>query len=175
MSDVSNSGQGYGQYGQPAYGQQGYSDPIPAQQYGSQGYAPAGYPVGPQAYGSPQGGPIGGVRGTGVCILLFIVTLGFYGWFYFYKIHEEMKRHSGQGIGGGIALILTIFVSFVLPYLSSAEVGKLYERRGQHAPVSAMTGLWYFPGMFIIVGPIVWFVKMNGALNAYWRSLGAAG
>jgi len=27
----------------------------------------------------------------------------------------------------------------------------------------------------VIVGLIVWFVKTNGALNAYWRSLGAQG
>jgi hypothetical protein len=39
-------------------------------------------------------------------------------------------------------------------------------------PVSGATGLWYFPGMFILVGPLVWFVKTNGALNAYWRAHG---
>jgi hypothetical protein len=37
-----------------------------------------------------------------------------------------------------------------------------------------MTGLWYFPGVLILVGPIVWFVKTNGALNDYWRSQGVA-
>jgi hypothetical protein len=42
-----------------------------------------------------------------------------------------MKHHTGEGLGGGIALVLAIFV-----------------------------------------GLIVWFVKVNGALNAYWRSLG---
>jgi hypothetical protein len=85
-----------------------------------------------------------------------------------------MKRHSGQGIDGGIALILTIFVGFVMPYITSSEVGGLYERRGQVKPVSGATGLWYFPGMFLVVGPLVWFIKTNGALNSYWRSLGAA-
>ncbi len=38
-----------------------------------------------------------------------------------------------------------------------------------------MTGLWYFPGSLILVGPIIWFVKTNNALNDYWRSVGAAG
>ncbi len=28
-------------------------------------------------------------------------------------------------------------------------------------------------GWFLFVGLIVWFVKTNGALNSYWRSLGA--
>jgi hypothetical protein len=27
--------------------------------------------------------------------------------------------------------------------------------------------------MLILVGPIVWFVKTNAALNDYWKSLGA--
>ena len=129
-----------------------------------------------QPMGQPMGsGPIGQVRGTGVSILLFIVTFGIYGWFYWFKVHEEMKRHSGQGIGGGVALILALFVSIVMPYITSAEVGGLYRRRGQAEPVSAMTGLWYLPGMFILVGPIIWFVKTNGALNDYWKSLGAQG
>jgi hypothetical protein len=133
-------------------------------------------PATPAAYGQQAGGaPIGKVRSTGTCILLAIVTLGIYTWVWYFKTHEEMKRHSGQGIGGGIALVLALFVSIVMPYITSAEVGGLYERRGQEKPVSGATGLWNFPGAFILVGPIVWFVKTNGALNDYWRSVGAQG
>ncbi|MFL6100795.1 MAG: DUF4234 domain-containing protein [Actinomycetales bacterium] len=137
---------------------------------------PVPYPAAPPAYPVPyQGGPgsIGEVRSTGTCILLFIVTLGFYGWYWYFKTHEEMKRHSGVGIGGGIALLLAILAGIVMPYLTSGEVGELYHRRGQAKPVSAATGLWSFPGALILVGPIIWFVKTNGALNDYWRSLGA--
>ena len=86
-------------------------------------------------------GPVGQVRSTGTCFLLMIVTLGFYSWYWYYKTHDEMKRHSGQGIGGGVALILAIFIGIVMPFLSSNEVGDLYERRGQARPVSAVTGL----------------------------------
>lgn len=136
----------------------------------------------PQAAGQPgaantpysgQMGQLGTIRGTGVCVLLLIVTLGFYSLYWFFKTHDEMKRHSGQGMGGGIALLLSIFVGFVMPYLTSSETGDLFERTGRSKPVSGATGLWYFPGMLILVGPIVWFVKTNGALNAYWRSMGA--
>ena len=84
-----------------------------------------------------------------------------------------MKRHSGEGLGGGIALVIAVVVGAASPFLSSHEVGQLYERRGQPAPVSALTGLWVLPGFLLLVLPIVWFVKTNGALNAYWRSLGA--
>lgn len=120
-------------------------------------------------------GPPGKVRETGTCILLMIVTLGIYGFYWYFKTSEEMKRHSGNGIGGGIALLLAIVVGIVMPFLSSNEVGHLYERRGQKPPVSALTGLWVLLlGWFFFVGAIVWFVKTNRALNDYWTSLEAA-
>lgn len=139
--------------------------------------APA-YAAPAPAYGGAMTatGELGKIRGTGACVLLSIVTLGFYTWYWYYKTSDEMKRHSGEGIGGGLALILAILVSIVMPFLSSAEVGKLYERRGQPAPVKATTGLWFLLlGWFFFVGAFVWFVKTNGALNAYWRSQGAQG
>jgi hypothetical protein len=131
----------------------------------------------PPAYVHPGGtAPVGTIRSTGTCILLTIVTLGFYSWYWYYKTHEEMKQHSGTGLGGGLALVLAIFVGIAMPFLTSNEVGGLYERRGQPKPVSAATGLWaLLLGWFFFVGLIVWFVKTNGALNAYWRSVGAQG
>jgi hypothetical protein len=138
--------------------------PPPAAPPYAPGYPPAGY------YGP---GPIGQVRSTGTLILLYIVTFSIYGWFWYYGVHDEMKRHrNGQGLGGGIALILAIFVSIVMPFLTADEVGKLYEARGQAKPVSAITGLWI---LLPIAGAIVWFVKTNAALNDYWKSLGAPG
>jgi hypothetical protein len=117
---------------------------------------------------------IGKVRDTGTCFLLMIVTLGFYSLYWYFKTHDEMKRHSGNGIGGGIALVLAIFVGVVMPFLSSNEVGHLYQQRGQRPPVTVMTGLWaLLLGWFFFVGYIVWFVQTNRALNDYWRSLGA--
>ena len=122
------------------------------------------------------GGPIGQVRNTGTCILLTIVTLGIYSLYWYYKTHEEMKQHSGTGLGGPVALILAFFVGIVMVFLTPNEVGGLYERRGQAKPVSAATGLWFLLlGWFFLVGAIVWFVKTNNALNDYWRSVGAQG
>jgi hypothetical protein len=132
--------------------------------------------VAPQYAAAPVAGGqvfVGKVRSTGLAILLFIVTLGIYGLVWWFLVHDEMKKHSGQGIGGLVALILGWFISPVAAFFTSDEVGKLYERSGRQAPVTALTGLWYFPGMFILVGPIVWFVKTNGALNDYWRANGA--
>ena len=175
--------QGYGQppYGQPPYGQQ----PGPA--YGGQGWTQPQEGYGQPASGAylqpmppptswfagPPAGPLGKVRGTGVVILLTIVTLGIYSLVYYYSVHEEMKRHSGEGLGGVLGLVLAFFIGIVSPFLLSKEVGDLYERQGRVAPVSAVTGLWVFPGILILVGPLVWLIKTNGALNAYWRALGA--
>lgn len=127
-----------------------------------------------QAYApQPATGPIGKVRGTGACILLAVVTFGIYALVWFYQTHEDMKRHTGQGLGGTVALLIALFLGLASPYLTSNEVGSMFERRGQAKPVSGLTGLWYFPGVFLVIGPLVWFIKTNGALNAYWRSLGA--
>jgi hypothetical protein len=146
--------------------------PPSASPYPTYPAAPPGAPVAP-AYGAT--GQVGEIRSTGTCILLYIVTFGIYGLYWYYKVHEDMKRHSGTGLGGGLALVLAFFIGFVMPFITASEIGELYERRGQEKPVSGATGLWVIPGFLIIVGPIVWFVKVNGALNDYWRSLGAVG
>jgi hypothetical protein len=126
----------------------------------------------PARYARPAG-TVGEVRGTGLQMLLFLVTLGIWGYVYYFQVHDEMKRHAGTGIGGVLALVLNVFVGVVSPFLLSHEVGGLYERRGLRKPVSALTGLWFFPGILILVGPFIWFVLTNRALNDYWRSVDA--
>ena len=118
-------------------------------------------------------GPAGQVRATGLQVLLFVVTFGIWGYVYFFQTHDELKRHGGEGIGGVLALLLAVVFWMASPFLLSHEVGRLYERRGGRKPVSARTGLWFFPGIFLLVGPLVWFVLTNRALNGYWRSVGA--
>ena len=148
----------------------------PGQQYGAAPYGAPQYgtpaPYAPTGYGA---GPVGRVRSTGTCVLLFVVTLGIYSLYWYFATHDEMKRHSGTGLGGPIALLLALFVGVASPFLSSNEIGELYTRRGQTPPVTGVTGLWVIPGFLLVVLPIVWFVKTNGALNDYWRSLGAQG
>ena len=140
----------------PRYG--GYTQPMPSV-------------PGPAQYAQPQG-PIGQIRPTGMIILLFFVTLGIWGFVYYFQTQEEMKRHTGEGIGGLWALVIAFIFGLVSPFILSHEVGQLYERRGAEKPVSALTALWFFPGIFILVGPFIWFIQTNDALNAYWRSVG---
>jgi hypothetical protein len=143
----------------------------PGQAQGFAGQPMPGVPVGDQF--NRSAGPVGEIRPTGLTILLFFVTLGIWGFVYYYQTQEEMKRHSGEGLGGVFALLIAIIFGLVSPFLLSNEVGMLYERRGRQKPVSALTALWFFPGILILVGPFIWFVKTNRALNDYWASLGA--
>jgi len=146
---------------------------FPVQPYGQA--APVGYgqPV-PAGFHGQQFGPLGKVRSTWAVIGLSLITFGIYGLYYYFATHEEMKQHSGQGVGGAIGLVLALFTfGLVTPFLLPNEVGNLYARQGRPRPVTAVTGLWVLLGSFILIGPLVWLVKTNGALNAYWRSLGA--
>jgi hypothetical protein len=166
---------GQPQFGQPQFGQPQFGQPQFGQQPAPEAgrYLPQPMPPPTSWHAGPPSGPLGKVRGTGMVILLTIVTLGIYSLVYYYSTHEEMKRHSGDGLGGVLALVLAFFVGVVSPFLLSKEVGDLYERQGRSAPVTALTGLWVFPGILILIGPFVWLVRTNGALNDYWRALGA--
>ncbi len=117
-------------------------------------------------------GPAGRVRNTFAGVILMLVTLGLYQHYWTFAVHREMQKHSGVGLGGGWALVASICsCGVVTPFLTSAEVGGLYDRSWTRPPVSAITGFWYFPGCYILIGPVVWFVRTNGSLNDYWRDV----
>lgn len=118
-------------------------------------------------------GPLGQPRGIGFGILLFIITLGIYGLYWAYKTHEEMKQHTGDGLGGVLGLVVWILISPVSAFVIPSEIGKMYQRDGRQTPITGWTGLWLFPGIFLIIPAIVWFVKVQGALNRYWESKAA--
>ncbi|PWU23580.1 MAG: hypothetical protein C5B48_08325 [Candidatus Rokuibacteriota bacterium] len=118
---------------------------------------------------SDTSGPIGRPRGIGFGILLYIVTLGFYAWYWVYKTAEEMAQHTGEGLGGILALVVWILISPVMAFVIPSEVGKMYALDGQTRPMTGWTGLWLFPGGILIVPAIVWFVKIQRALNRYWK------
>ncbi len=90
-------------------------------------------------------GPLGQPRGIGFGILLFIITLGIYGLYWVYKTQEEMKQHTGDGLGGVLGLVIWIVISPVSAFVIPSEVGKMYERDGRQSPISGWTGLWLFP------------------------------
>ena len=122
------------------------------------------------ATAASAGKPTGQIRGTGKVMILWIVTLGIYGLIWYYKTHNELKAHTGEGLGGGIALLLALFVGIVMPFVTGSEVGKLYQRDGQEPPVTGKTGFWI---LLPIIGLFIWISKVQSALNRYWESKGA--
>ncbi|MDQ3859816.1 MAG: DUF4234 domain-containing protein [Actinomycetota bacterium] len=119
---------------------------------------------------SPNAGPVGHRRGIGFGIFMFFITLGVYSWYWVYETQQETRRHTGQGVGGVLGLVIWILVGFVSAFLIPYEVGKMYERSGGEVPVSGWTGLWLVPGAILIVPALVWFARIQGALNSYWTA-----
>jgi hypothetical protein len=117
--------------------------------------------------------PLGSPRGVGFGILMFIVTLSFYSYYWVFKTQEETKQHTGDGLGGVVGLVVWILLSPVSAFVIPSEVGKMYAQDGQEPPMSGWAGLWLFPGAILIIPAIVWFVKIQRALNRYWESKGA--
>ncbi len=102
-------------------------------------------------------------------LLLTIVTLGIYGLYYYFKTFDEMKEYSGEGVGGVVGLLLSIFCGIVTIFLLPAEVGNLYERDGREKPISGATGFWV---LLPLIGSLIWLWKMQGRLNDFWESKG---
>jgi len=116
--------------------------------------------------------PLGQPRGIGFAILMTIVTLGIYSLYWVFKTQDEVKNHSGQGVGGVLGLVIYIVVSVVTWFLIPSEVGKMFTRDGRPAPFTGWTGLWL---LLPIIGAFVWFIKIQGALNRYWESKASVG
>lgn len=124
-------------------------------------------------YGVPAPrGPLGKPRSIGVSILLAIITLGIYTYVWTWKTHAEIKNHSGNGVGGGVGFIIYFLVSPVTYFLLPSEVGTMLKTAGRPSRVSGLTGFWI---LLPILGIFIWFAKVQGQLNEYWRSLGAQG
>jgi hypothetical protein len=127
-------------------------------------------PTPPPNTPAPQArGPVGKVRNPAFVIVISIITLGIYFLYWTYQVFREMKDNTGQGVGGPIGLVIGIIIGVVNLFLIPSEVGNMYAGAGQPKPVSGLTGFW---NLIPLVGPIIWVVKVQGALNRRWESAG---
>lgn len=114
--------------------------------------------------------PIGKIRNPWVVFILSIVTLGIYGIIWYYSIFEELKNWRGQGWSGVTFLLLLLLfgiATIAAPWLVPAYIGRMYEEDGKEKPVTGFTGFWIF---LPIIGGIVWVLKVQNNLNAFWES-----
>ena len=116
-------------------------------------------------------GQIGNTRSIGLSILWAVLTLGIYTFVWTYKTHEEIKQHSGVGVGGVIGLVIWIVIGIVTLFELPSEVGKMYKLDGSERPMTGWAGLW---NLIPLVGTIIWWFKIQTALNRYWESKGAS-
>jgi len=116
-------------------------------------------------------GPLGKERGVAFVIVISIVTLGIYALYWDYKTLEELKQHTGDGVGGVIGLVIALVIGIVNFFVIPSEIGKMYKNDGQEPPTSGWTGLWV---LLPLIGFIVWVAKIQGSLNRYWQSKRAA-
>ena len=117
---------------------------------------------------SANSGPIGKQRPVGKQIVLSIVTFGIYGIYWVYINHEEIKQHTGEGLGGALGAVIYFFVGIVTLFLLPIEIQRMYERDGRESPVGPATAAW------ILLFIIPWYVKCQNALNDHWASKGAS-
>jgi Domain of unknown function (DUF4234) len=112
-------------------------------------------------------GPRGKVREPVAVIIFSIITLGIYFLVWTYKIFQENKDYSGEGVGGVIGLVIGFFVGIVNWFLIPSEVGNIYAKAGREKPVSGVTGFW---NLIPLVGFIIWVVKVQGAMNRLYEA-----
>ena len=83
-------------------------------------------------------GPLGQPRGIGFGILLFIITLGIYSLYWVFKTQDEVKEHSGIGVGGVLGLVIWILVSPISWFLIPSEIGKMHKARRARSAVHGL-------------------------------------
>jgi hypothetical protein len=140
---------------------------------------PPGQVPPPQYQGPPSYQPVVGVvpervggpyYSPGLVILLTIVTLGIWGIFWTYRTNEDLKKYTGQGLGGVLGIVIYLLISVVLMFTIPNEIKNMYEREGRQSPVGPLWGLWF---LLPIIGNLIWYLKVQGALNDFWVSKGA--
>jgi Domain of unknown function (DUF4234) len=116
-------------------------------------------------------GPVGNTRSIPLSILWAVLTLGIYTFIWTYKTHDEIKRYSGNGVGGVLGLVIFMLVAPVTYFVVPSEVRYMYEDLdGGASPVRGIYGLWF---LLPLIGSLIWFIQVQGALNRYWEGKGA--
>jgi hypothetical protein len=129
-------------------------------------------PTMPGAMGASMRGPVGRTTNVGTQILLTIVTFGIWALVWTYRQYEDFKNYTGEGLGGGVGLVLGIFVWPVTYFIIPNELAEnVYRPEGEQCPVSAIYGLWF---LLPIVGGIIWYIQVQHAINDFWERRGAA-
>jgi hypothetical protein len=128
-------------------------------------------PLVPVAGGSsPVAAGVVKVRSAVAVIVFSIITFGIYHLYWTYQVFRELKETTRQGIGPIIGLLIAFVFNPINWFVLPSEIGNMYAAQGKEKPVSGVTGLW---NIIPLIGFIIWVVKVQGALNHEWESMGA--
>jgi len=120
---------------------------------------------------NPPDTPIGTPRSVGLTILVSIVTFGIWTWVWSYMNGEELKNYRRDGLGGVAYLLFTIFISPITMFLMANEVEQMYREAGEEPKITTLWGLWF---LLPLIGNIVWYVRIQNAINEFWQARGGS-
>ena len=114
-----------------------------------------------------------------VVLGLVLITLGIYGFYWYYKVNQEIQRYTGdQTISPSRSLLavipgfLLIVPPFIAYYNTANHVVRMQEQRGLASQIS--------PALVVILGLVIWIgmaAYVQEHLNRVWdsASTGSAG
>jgi hypothetical protein len=104
-----------------------------------------------------------------------LITLGIYGFYWYYKVNEEIKRYTGdQTISPSRSLLavipgfLLIVPPFIAYYNTANHIVRMQEQRGLASQIS--------PALVVILGLVIWIgmaAYVQEHLNRVWDSAAA--
>jgi hypothetical protein len=103
-------------------------------------------------------------------LLLSVVTFGIWTVVWSYQNGEELKQYARTGIGGVGYLFITFLIAPATMFLMASEVEQLYRTEGKEPPITTIWGLWF---LLPIIGNIIWYVKIQRAINDFWVAHGS--
>jgi Domain of unknown function (DUF4234) len=112
-----------------------------------------------------------------VVLGLVLITLGIYGFYWYYKVNEEIKRYTGdQTISPSRSLLavipgfLLIVPPFIAYYNTANHVMQMEQQRGIASQIS--------PALCVVLGLVIWIgmaAYMQEHLNRVWDSASMPG
>lgn len=91
-------------------------------------------------------------RNMFVQILLFLITFGLYGFFWFYSSCDELKTVANDENAKPVLWTVLIFVPFGVFY-SYFKYAELYEK-----VCTEKINKWVIYLLILVIGPVVWFL-----------------
>ena len=77
---------------------------------------------------------------------------------------------SARAASAAIAyLLFTIFFVPVTMFLMANEVEQMYVDAGEQPRITTLWGLWF---LLPLIGNIIWYVRIQNAINEFWQARG---